>query len=62
MSFLNFEILIGKFTKSKGIIPHLKLPKHMLLGQRNSKTKKNCNSYGLMKIWSNYNHSKVLNY
>jgi hypothetical protein len=50
MSFLNFKILIGKFTKSKGIIPHLKLPKHMLLGQRNSKTKKICNSYGLMKI------------
>jgi hypothetical protein len=34
----------------------------MLLGQRNSKTNKNCNSYGLMKIWSNFNHSKVPNY
>jgi hypothetical protein len=35
MSFLNLEVLKGKFTKSKGIIPHLKLPKHMFLGQRN---------------------------
>ncbi len=23
---------------------------------------KNCNSYGLMKIWSNFNNSKVPNY
>jgi hypothetical protein len=26
------------------------------------KTNKNCNLYGLMKIWSNFNHSKVPNY
>jgi hypothetical protein len=26
------------------------------------KKNKNCNSYGLMKIWSNFNHSKVPNY
>ncbi len=27
MSFLNLEVLKGKFTKSKGIMPHLKLSK-----------------------------------
>jgi hypothetical protein len=32
------------------------------LGQRNWKTKKNCNSYGLMKILSNFNHSKIPTY
>jgi len=26
------------------------------------KTNKNCNSYGLMKIWSDLDHSKVPNY
>ncbi len=26
------------------------------------KKNKNCNSYGLMIIWSNFNHSKVPNY
>jgi hypothetical protein len=35
MSFFDLEVLKGKLTKSKGIMPHLKLPKHMLLGQRN---------------------------
>jgi hypothetical protein len=35
MSFLNLEVLKGKFTKSKGTMPHLKLPKNMLLGQIN---------------------------
>jgi hypothetical protein len=35
MSFFNLEVLKGKLTKSKGIMPHLKLSKHMLLGQRN---------------------------
>jgi hypothetical protein len=49
-------------TKSKGIMPHLKLSKNMLLGQRNWKINKNCNSYGLMKIWLNFNYSKVFNY
>jgi len=32
--------------------------KKMLLGQKNWKTNKNCNSYGLMKIWSNFNPFK----
>jgi hypothetical protein len=35
MSFFNLEILKGKPTKSKGIMPYLKLSKNMLLGQRN---------------------------
>jgi hypothetical protein len=56
------EVLKRKPTKSKRIMPHLKLSKNMLLGQRNLKTNKNCNSYGLMKIWPNFNHSKVPNY
>ncbi len=37
MSFLNLEVLKGKPTKSKGIMPHLQLSKNMLLGQRNWK-------------------------
>jgi hypothetical protein len=35
MSFLNFEVLKKKPTKSIGIMPHLKLSKNMLLGERN---------------------------
>jgi hypothetical protein len=35
MSFLNLEVTKGKPTKSKGIMPHLKLSKNMLLEQRN---------------------------
>jgi hypothetical protein len=35
MSFFNLEVLKGKPTKSIGIIPHLKLSKNMILGQRN---------------------------
>ncbi len=57
-----FENFKGKPTKSIGIMPHLKLSKNMFLGQKNWKINKNCNSYGLMKIWSNFNHSKVPNY
>jgi hypothetical protein len=57
---VNFlEVLKGKPTKSKRIMPRLKLFKPMLLGQRNWKTNKNCDSYGLMNIWSNFNHSKL---
>jgi hypothetical protein len=40
MSFLNLEVIKGKPTKSKGIMPHLKLSKNMLLEQRNWKKKK----------------------
>jgi hypothetical protein len=35
MSFFNLEVLKGKPTKSIRTIPHLKLSKNMLLGQRN---------------------------
>jgi hypothetical protein len=31
------------------LMPHLKLSKNMLLGQKNWRTNKNCNSYGLVK-------------
>jgi hypothetical protein len=34
MSFLNLEVLKGKPKKSIGIIPHLKLFKNMLLGEK----------------------------
>jgi hypothetical protein len=46
----------------EGIMPHLKLSKTYFLGQRNLKTNKNYNSNGPMKIWSNFNNSKVPNY
>jgi hypothetical protein len=32
MSILNLEVLKGKPTKSRGIMPYLKLSKNMLLG------------------------------
>jgi hypothetical protein len=35
MSFLNLEVLKGKPTKSKGIMPHLKKFKNMFLPQKN---------------------------
>jgi hypothetical protein len=35
MSFFNLEVLKGKPTKSKGIMPHLKLSNNVLLGQKN---------------------------
>jgi hypothetical protein len=37
-------------------MPQVKFSKTYVLGE------KNCNSYELMKIWSNSNHSKVPNY
>jgi len=36
--------------------------KKMLLEQKDWKTNKNCNPYELMKIWSDFNHSKDPNY
>ncbi len=36
--------------------------KYMLFEQKNKKINKNCNSYGLMKILSNFNYLKVFNY
>jgi len=50
MLFFNLEVLKRKPTKSKRIMPHLKLSKNMFLGQKNLKINKNYNSYGLMKI------------
>jgi hypothetical protein len=35
MSFFHLEVLKGKPTKSKGIMPHLKLSKNIFLGQKN---------------------------
>jgi hypothetical protein len=52
----NLEVLKGKLTKSIWIMSHVKLSKNMLLGQRNWKTNKICNSYGLMKISLNFYH------
>jgi len=62
MSFFNSEILKGKPTKFLRIMPHLKISKNMFLEQKIWKKKKNYNSYGLMKIWSNFNHLKIRNY
>jgi len=62
MSFFDLEVLKGEPTKSKAIMSHLKLSKNMFLGQKNWETNKNCNSYRFMKIWPNFNHSKVVNY
>jgi hypothetical protein len=39
-----------------------KIFKNVFLEQINFLKNKNWNSYGLMKIWSNFIHSKVLNY
>jgi hypothetical protein len=57
-----FESSKKKPTKFLKIMPHLKVSKTYVFGTKKLKGKKNCNSYGLMKIWSNFNHSKVLNY
>jgi hypothetical protein len=62
LSFFDLEVLKEKPIKPKRIIPHLKLAKNMFLGQNLEKQTKKCNSYKFMKIWSNFNHSKVLNY
>jgi hypothetical protein len=59
MSFLNLEILKEKLAKFLRILPYLKLSQTYFLPTRKLKNKINCNSYGLMKIWLNFNHSKV---
>jgi hypothetical protein len=59
---LKFESHKRKTQKVQRNSAPSKTLKKMLLGQRNWKINKNCNSYGLMKIWSNFNHSKVPNY
>jgi hypothetical protein len=58
--FFNLEVLKQKPTKSIWIMAHVNLSKTYDFGT-NFKTKnKNCNLYGLMKIWSNFNHQKSL--
>jgi hypothetical protein len=39
MSFFNLEVLKKKPTKSKGIMPHLKLSKTYVFGTKNLKKK-----------------------
>jgi hypothetical protein len=52
------EVLKGKPIKLIiKIMPHLKLSKNMFLGPK----KLNYNSCGLLKIWSNFNDSKIPN-
>jgi len=41
MSFFDLEVLEEKPIKSKGIMPHLKLSKNVLLEQKNLKKNKN---------------------
>jgi hypothetical protein len=55
-----FENPERKTHKVFKILPYLKLSKNMFLQQKNWKTNNNCNSYGLMKIWLNFNYSKSL--
>jgi hypothetical protein len=54
ISFFNFENLKEKFTKSIRTMPQIKLV--------TCKINKNCNLDGLVRIWSNFDHSKVPNY
>jgi hypothetical protein len=52
----------GKPKKFLEIMPIENFQKYMLFEQKNKKINKNCNSYGLMKILSNFNYLKVFNY
>jgi hypothetical protein len=60
-SFLYLKVLKGKLTKPRWKLTHVELSKNMLLRQKIWKTNK-LQVYGLMKIWSNFNNSKILNY
>ncbi len=55
--FGNFKSKTHKVIRT---ITHLRLSKTYFLKQFFWKRNKNCNSYGLMKIWSNFKHSKSL--
>jgi hypothetical protein len=57
MLFFNLKVVKEKPTFFLGIMSHLKLSKNMLSDKKKMKKKKK-NSYGLLKIWSNFNHSK----
>ncbi len=48
--------------KFKNISPFKTFKTICFQNKKNEKINKICNSYGLMKIWSNFNHSKILNY
>jgi hypothetical protein len=43
-------------------MPQIKLSKTYVLKKNKNEKQQNCNSYELMKIWSNSKHSKVPNY
>ncbi len=61
MSFLNLEVLKRKPTKSIGIMPHLNISKTYNFGKKElKKQKKKIASH--IKIWSNFNYTKVPNY
>ncbi len=60
MSFFTLEVPKEKPIKFIWMMTHVKLSKHMIFRQRNWKTNKNCNSYGLMKTWSNFTIQKSL--
>jgi hypothetical protein len=53
MSFFDMEVLKGKPTKSKGIMPHLELSKTYVFG-----TKKLKNKQKLQLIWTYENMIK----
>jgi len=62
MSFLNLEVLKEKPIKVQKKNAPSKNFKKKVFGTIFLKKNKNYNSYGLMKIWSNFNPFKVLNY
>ena len=62
MSFKNLEVLKEKTHKVRKNNAPFKTFKKYAFGQCFLKKNKNYNSYGLMKIWSNFNYSKVPNY
>ncbi len=61
MSFFNFDVLKWKPTKFIWTMPWVKFQKICFWGKF-LETNKKYDSYGLMKMWSNYDHWKVPNY
>jgi hypothetical protein len=62
MSFKKFESPKKKTHKVQRNNAPSKNFKKNAFGTKKLKKNKKCNSYGLMKILSNFNHSKVPNY
>ncbi len=56
VSFFDLEVLKRKPTKSKGVMPHLKLSKNILLGQGNWRTNKKIATH--MNLWTYENMVK----